>query len=400
MMFKPVRPIPRFPKVGLICPGAAALVLCAAALALSACSSGGGQSGKDKGPPEVGFRIMHPTTVAQEADLPGRITAAQTAEVRPQVSGIIQRRLFTEGSLVHAGQPLYQIDQSLYRASLNQAQANLASQEANAEAAQEKANRYRPLADQGAISRQDYTDAAAARQARAAVAQGRAALNTTQSNLRFTTVPAPISGRIGRSMFTVGALVTSGQAEALAQISDLDPVYVDLQQSSSDLLRLRQQMASGGAAPVAATAWLVLDDGSRYPIPGRVAFSEVTANPATGTVTLRAEFPNPQGLLMPGMFVHAKLAQASQSGVFLVPQAAVTRDARGNAECYVVTKDGKAELRQITAVRTQGDAWVVTAGLADGDRVITQGLGRVKPGKPVKPVPENAPERPRPATRG
>ncbi|MEP7221899.1 MAG: efflux RND transporter periplasmic adaptor subunit [Novosphingobium sp.] len=407
-MFVPLRLLPTPSRTGSSRTGSALLLALVAALGACGPSSdkSGDKQGRDKGPPEVGFRVMHPVTVTQEVDLPGRITAAQTAEVRPQVSGIIQQRLFTEGSLVRAGQPLYRIDQSLYRASQAQAQANLASSLANAQAAQEKANRYRPLAEQGAIARQDYTDAAAAaRQAQASVAQSRAALSTTQINLRFTTVPAPISGRIGRSLFTVGALVTNGQADPLAQISQLDPVYVDLKQSAADLLRLRRQMAGEGSAPVAATATLVLDDGSAYPQPGRVAFSEVTADPATGTVTLRAQFPNPQGLLMPGMFVHAKLAQASQAGVFLVPQVAVTRDPAGQAQVYVVSQDGKAQARTITAPRTQGDAWVVTEGLSNGDRVITQGLGKLKAGpskagQPVKPVPETAPQQPRPAKRG
>lgn len=374
----------------------AALVplIAAAALTLGGCGEHGNK-GRDKGPPEVGFRVMHPTSVALEVDLPGRVSAAQTAEVRPQISGVIQKRLFTEGALVHAGQPLYRIDQSLYRAALDQAQANLASAQANAEAVQAKAGRFGPLAQQGAVAAQDYTDvAAAARQARASVAQSRAALHTAQINLRFTTVPAPITGRIGRSLFTEGALVTNGQASPMAVISALDPVYVDLQQSSADMLRLRKQLAADGAAPDAATAWLELEDGTRYPLPGKIAFTEVTADPSTGTVTLRAQFPNPQGLLLPGMFVHAKLAQAKQSNVFLVPQVAVTRDPRGMAQCYVLTRDGKAQLRMVIAQRTLGDAWVVTGGLADGDRVITQGLGKVKPGQPVKAVPETAPQQP------
>lgn len=353
------------------------------------------EQGKDQGPAVVGFKVMHPVTVPLVIELPGRIAAARTAEVRPQISGIIQRRLFTEGTLVHQGQPLYRIDSSLYRAQLAQAEANLASAEANAAAQTAKADRYRPLAEQGAISQQDYTDAAAAaRQGRAAVAQSRAALNTAQINLRFTTVPAPISGRIGRSLFTEGALVTNAQADPLAVISSLDTVYVDLQQSAADLLRLRQQLQGPGSAGGAATVWLYLDDGSKYPLPGTLAFSEVTANPATGTVTVRASFPNPQGLLLPGMFVRARIEQGSQRGAFLVPQIALSRDPRGNAQVLVVGRDGKAELRTVTATRTQGEDWVVTQGLADGDRVITQGLGKAKPGKPVKAVPESSPQVP------
>lgn len=370
-----------------------ALAICG--LALTNCTSQAENKRKDAGTPNVGFIVMHPTTANVEVDLPGRIAAAATAEVRPQVSGIIEARVFAEGSVVRAGQPLYRIDSSLYRAALAQAQANLASAQANASALDAKAARLTPLAAAGAVATQDAVDAvAAARQAHAAINQNRAAVNIAQINLRFATVPAPISGRIGRSSVTKGSLVTNAQTSPLAIISVLDPVYVDLQQSAADLLRLRQQMAAGGAAPAAADVWLMLDDGTRYAVSGRVGFSEVTANPATGTVTLRATFSNPQGLLLPGMFVHARLAQLSQANVFLVPQVALTRDAKGAAQVFVVSRSGTAELRPVTAARTQGDAWVVTAGLNDGDRVITQGLGKVKAGKPVTAVPQSAPQLP------
>ena len=364
----------------------------AALLTLGACS-GGDQQGKDRGPVEVGFRIMQPVTVPVEIELPGRISALQTAEVRPQISGVVQKRLFAEGSLVHAGQPLYQIDASIYRAAEAQAAANLASAQATAEAARAKADRYRPLAEAEAVSKQDYTDAqAAARQARAAIAQTTAALNSARINLRFTTVPAPITGRIGRSLYTEGALVTNAQATPLAVISVLDTVYVDLQQSASDMLKLRRQLSASGTTPMTAQVRLRFDDGSDYPLPGQLEFSEVTADPQTGTVTLRARFPNPDGLLIPGMFVRARLAQASQAHAFLVPQVALSRDPQGKAMVYVVGKDGKAEPRPVTADRTMGDAWVVTAGLNPGDRVITQGLGKLKPGGPIKSVPESAPQ--------
>lgn len=370
-----------------------AVTVCVALL--GGCKSETQNARRDSGPPAVGYVVVHPTVARLQVDLPGRIAAAATAEVRPQVSGIIQERLFTEGSLVHAGQPLYRIDPSLYRANLAQSQANLASAEANAGALEAKAARLKPLAEAGAVAKQDYIDAAAAaRQGRAAINQNRAAVNIAQINLRFATVPAPITGRIGRSTFTKGSLVTNAQTDPLAVISVLDPVYVDLQQSAADLIRMRQQMANGGSAPIAADVWLLLDDGTRYPVPGRIAFSEVTADPATGTVTMRATFPNPQGLLLPGMFVHARLSQASQAGVFLVPQVALSRDAKGNAQVYVVSAKGTAELRPVSATRTQDDAWVVTGGLADGDRVITQGLGKVKAGQPVKAVPQDSPQTP------
>lgn len=338
---------------------------------------------------------MQPTSAPIVADLPGRIAASRSAEVRPQITGIIQARLFTEGSLVRAGQPLYRIDSSLYRASAAQAQANLASAEASAAAASAKAARYKPLAEAGAVASQDYTDAvAAARQARAAVAQTRAALNTAQITLRFTTVPAPITGRIGRSLLTEGALATSGQGDPLAVISVLDPVYVDLQQSAGDLMKLRAQLAQNGQTPTSATVWLYLDDGTKYPVAGTLAFSEVTANPATGTVALRARFANPQGLLLPGMFVRARLEQGSQQNVFLVPQSALSRDPRGNPQVLVVGKDGKAEVRPVTALRTEGNDWVVSAGIKAGDKLITQGLGKARAGRPVKAVPESAPQQP------
>lgn len=337
---------------------------------------------------------MEPASAALVTELPGRINALRTAEVRPQISGVIQRRLFAEGAIVRQGQPLYQIDPSLYRAAADQARANLASAQANAEATRARADRFRPLAAEQAVAQQDYVDAlGAARAARASVAQSQAALNTAQINLRFATVPAPITGRIGRSLVTEGALVTGNQADPLSVISVLDPIFVDIQQSSADMLRLRRQLTGGGMAPLRADVRLRLDDGSDYGATGSVEFSEVTVDPQTGTVTLRARFPNPQGLLLPGMFVRASFAQASVSNAFLVPQIAVTRDPRGNAQVYVVGKGNKAELRTITAPQTQGSNWVVTGGIVRGDKVITQGLGRLRPGQQVKPVPEDTPQR-------
>lgn len=369
----------------------AAILLC-----LAACACAKGEDDKrNKGTPEVGFRIVQSTTVPIVTELPGRINALRTSEVRPQISGVIQKRLFAEGAIVRQGQPLYQIDPSLYRAAAEQASANLSSAQAQAEAAQAKANRYKPLAAEQAVAQQDYTDAAAtARAATAAVAQNRAALNTAQINLRFTTVPAPLTGRIGRSLVTEGALVTGNQADPLAVISVLDPIYVDIQQSSSDMLRLRRQLAAGGVAPVVAEVRLKLDDGTDYDFPGTVEFSEVTVDPSTGTVTLRARFANPQGVLLPGMFVRARFAQSQVANAFLVPQVAVTRDSKGNPQVYVVGPGNKAVARSVTADHTLGDSWVVTSGLKNGDRVITQGLGKIKPNQLVKPVPETASQAP------
>ncbi len=364
-------------------------------LAVCACSKSA-QNQHDKGVPEVGFRVMQATSVPLVTELPGRVNALRTAEVRPQVSGVIFKRLFTEGAVVHAGQPLYEIDPSLYRAAAAQAKANLASAQAQAAAAQAKADRYKPLAAEQAVAQQDYTDALAqARAAQASIQQTRAVLNTAQINLRYTTVPAPLTGRIGRSLVTQGALVTTGQTDPLAVISVLDPIYVDIQQSSSDLLALRRKLADGGAAPLSAEVHLKLDDGSDYDHAGTVEFSEVTVDPSTGTVTLRARFPNPQGLLLPGMFVRASFAQARAAGAFLVPQVALTRDAKGNARVFVVGPGNKAVAREVVAERTLGANWIVTSGIKNGDRVITQGLGKFREDQPVKPVPETASQAPR-----
>ena len=373
----------------------AAARLTMAALAMLALAGCGASNNSAKAPPEVGYAIVSPATAPLVNELSGRTNAFRTAEVRPQVSGIIQRRMFIEGEMVHQGQPLYRIDASLYRAAQMQAAANLASASASAVAAAAKADRYRPLAADKAVSQQDYTDAAAAaRVAAAQVAQNRAALSAASTNLHFTTVPAPITGRIGRSLLTEGALATADQAGPLAVISQLDPIYVDIQESASDLLALRRQLAAGGATALPVKVHLRLDDDSVYPHEGTLEFSEVTADPATGTVTLRLRFPNPEGMLLPGMFVRAQITQASQSNVFLVPQAAITRDARGNAVVVLVGAGNKAEMRRVTATRTVGDKWVVTAGLARGDKLVTQGLGRVKPGLPIRPVPDTTPQHP------
>ena len=361
-------------------------------LTLAACTP---DAPKEKPAPQVGFAVMTETTAPIEVELSGRTTPFQQGQVRPQVSGVIQRQLFTEGALVHKGQPLYQIDASLYRASTDQAAANLASAQASAEAAKAKADRYRPLAAEQAVAQQDYTDAqAAARQTAASVAQTRASLATARINLHYTTVPAPLTGRIGRSLVTPGALATANQVDPLAVISVLDPIYVDIQQSSADLLKLRRQLAAGGAVSHTAAVKLKLDDGSEYPLPGTLEFTEVTVDAGTGTVALRARFPNPDGMLLPGLFVRARLAQASQAKVVMVPQVALSRDPRGNATVIVLGKDNKAELRQVTADRTLGDNWVVTQGLKAGDKVITQGLGKAKPGQPVRPVPDTTPQKP------
>ncbi|HEV2567658.1 efflux RND transporter periplasmic adaptor subunit [Sphingomonas sp.] len=380
---------------------AAPTLLLSALLLISACSDqadsakkGPGGPGGRGGTPEVGFVVVQPTSVAITTELAGRTTPYAVSEVRPQISGVIQRRFFTEGSYVRAGQTLYQIDPRLTEAGQAQAQANVAAAEATAEAARLRAERLRPLARMQAVSQQEYTDAAAqARQAQAAVNQQRAALRTAQVNLGFTRVPAPISGRIGRSLFTQGALVTANQPDPLATIQQLDPIFVDIQQSTSELLALRRLLSQGNVMPARAAVRLKLEDGSDYGLTGTIQFSEVVVDPGTGTVTLRASFPNPQGLLLPGMFVRAVFAQAVDTRAFLVPQQAVSRDPQGNATVLVVGPGNKAQMRTVRAERTQGAFWVVTAGLNPGDRVITQGLGRARPGQPVRPVPASAPQR-------
>ena len=354
-----------------------------------------GGRGGPKGPPEVGYVEIQKSSVPTVIELAGRTSAYQTSEVRPQVTGLITKRYFTEGSIVRQGQPLYQIDPRLYRASANQAAANLASAAANASATKVKADRYKPLAEMQAVAAQDYTDAAAvARQAAASVQQTRAALDTARINLRFTTVPAPISGKIGRSLYTEGALVTASQTDPLTVIQRLDPIFVDIQQASADLLRLRRALAGGGSSAAGrADVRLKLEDGSDYGIVGDVEFSEAMVDATTGTVTLRARFANPKGLLLPGMFVRASFAQSIDNNAFLVPQQAVSRDAKGNATVFLVGPGNKAVQKSVTTTRTVGTNWVVTDGLKPDDKIITQGVGKVKPNQPVKPVPANSPQK-------
>ncbi|WP_293970754.1 efflux RND transporter periplasmic adaptor subunit [Sphingomonas sp.] len=379
------------------------MLRCAPLLALvclAACSAGkeGGQSGsggaRTQGTPTVGFVVAKPTSVEMVTELAGRTTAFESSDVRPQVTGVIRRRLFTEGTLVQRGQTLYEIDPRLYRAAANQAEANLQSARANAEATRTLAERYKPLADIEAISRQDYTNAlASARQAAASVAQTSAALETARVNLGFTTVPAPITGRIGRSLFTVGALVSASQADPLAQIQRLDPMFVDIQQSAADMLALRRALGRGGIVAARAAVELTLEDGEPYGRTGSVEFSEAIVNQQTGTVTLRARFPNPDGLLLPGMFVRGRFAEAINSRAFLVPQAAITRDPKGNATLFVVDQANKIIQKTVRADRTQGASWVVTEGLAVGDRIVTQGISKIKADQVVKAVPEDTAQR-------
>jgi membrane fusion protein (multidrug efflux system) len=342
----------------------------------------------------VGYVVAAPSSVPLTTELGGRVVAYETSEVRPQVNGLIRARTFQEGSVVRKGQALYRIDPSIYQAAVNQAQANVRSAQASAEAAQVKANRYRPLAEMEAVSKQEYTDALAqARQAQASVAQTRAALNTAQINLHYTSIPAPITGRIGRSLATVGALVTANQADPLAVITRVDTVYVDIQQSAADMIALRRALSTGGVAPGSTQVRLKLDDGSDYGFTGTVQFAEIIANESTGTVTLRASFPNSQGTLLPGMFVQALFTQAIEPNVFLVPQQALKRDIGGDAYVFLVGPNKKAVKRTVKATRTYGADWVVSSGLRAGDKIITQGTANLRTGAPIQAVPQGAPQK-------
>lgn len=336
---------------------------------------------------EVGVVALKTESVAVSTELPGRTAATMVSEVRPQVSGIVRQRLFTEGAMVRAGQPLYQIDPSLYRAAHDEAAGRLESARATLATNEAKAARYKGLTDTEAVSRQEYDDVqASARAARAAVTQADAAVKTAGINLAFTRVYAPISGRIGRSSVTPGALVTASQADPLAVIQQLDPIFVDITESSSRILALRRALAAGEVLPASATVRLKLDDGSDYPHAGRIEFAEPIVDPNSGTVTLRARFPNPENMLMPGMFVRAVAQQSVVPNAILAPQQGIGRDPKGNATALVVTADNKVERRDVTTRQAIGDKWLVTAGLKAGDRLIVEGTDKVKAGDKVKPV--------------
>jgi membrane fusion protein (multidrug efflux system) len=360
------------------------LLACASALSLSAC---GESAPPAPPPPAVGVVTLRVETAPLVNELPGRIAAVETAEVRPQISGVIRRRLFQEGGYVRAGQLLYEIEDAPYRAALAQAQGNLANAQASIRATGLQAQRYRDLVGMNAVSRQEYDNAeATAQQARASVAAQRGALQVAQVNQNFTRIRAPISGRIGRSLFTPGALVQAGQADALTTIQRTDRVYVDVTQSAAQIIDLRQAMKNGGVSEAGgARIQLLLPNGSAYPIEGRLQFSEVTVDPSSGAVTLRATFPNPDGLLLPGMYVRAKLVEGQRTQAILAPQQGISRDPRGRATAMVVGKDNKVEMRQVEVDRAVGDKWIVTSGLKAGDRLIVEGLVNLRPGTVVRP---------------
>ena len=336
---------------------------------------------------DVGVVTVKVEQVTLQTELAGRTTAALAADLRPQVSGIVKARTFEEGALVKTGQVLYQIDPSMYRATYDQAAADLASAKASLVASKLKNDRYDALAKVDGVSKQEADDTRAAVDlATAAVAQKEAALQAARINLGYTSIRAPITGRIGKSTVTPGALVTAGQPQALATIRSLDPMFVDLTESSDVRMKLRAALGAGTLKAGSTKVKLKLGDGSIYAHDGTLEFAEVAVDEATGMVTLRAQFPNPDDTLLPGMYVRAVLDQAVDQAAMLVPQQGITHDAKGNATAMVVGKDGKAEMRTLAADRVIGDRWLVTSGLAAGDQVIVEGLNKIGPGMPVKPT--------------
>lgn len=354
---------------------------------LLACEEGGKGAPGASGPREVVVIKLEPRREVYTTALAGRIASFQVAEVRPQVGGILQQRLFTEGADVKAGQALYQIDPATYEAALDSAQAALMKSEANVTPARLKAERFRELLAIKAVSKQEYDDAQAAfKQAEADVAVNRAAVKTARINLEYTKVRSPISGRIGKSAFTPGALVTANQAQALTSVRQLDPVYVDITQSSQDLLRLRAQFTNGELRSVAeeAPVRLKLENGAMYPHEGRLQFTDVSVDESTGMVSLRALFPNREHILLPGMYVRAVITEGVDENALLVPQRALRRDPKGQASVLLVDGGGKAEVRLVDVGRTVGDSWQVLSGLNPGDLVIVEGGQNVRPGMSVK----------------
>lgn len=340
--------------------------------------------------PEVAVVAVQPQTVTLTTELPGRTAAFRVAEIRPQVSGLLLKRRFTEGADVRAGEVLYDIDPAPFQAALRQAEASLARALANLPALRSRVARYRELLADQAVSQQDRDDAEAAlEQAAAEVQTWQAAVETARINLAYTRITAPVAGRIGRSEVTEGAIVTAYQPLALATIQQLDPIYVDVPQSTTELLRLQQRLEDGrldrnGRNQKAVR--LILEDGAAYPLEGVLQFRDVTVDPTTGSVILRAVFPNPQGFLLPGMFVRAVMMEGVVDRAILIPQQAVSRDPKGNPAALVVGEGEKVESRRLTLDRALGDQWLVTAGLAPGERVVVEGLQKVRPGTVVKAV--------------
>lgn len=367
-------------------------ILAALALPLAACGpKNQGAAPPAPPPPEVGVVIATPASVGVVSELPGRTESSRVAQVRARAAGIVQRRLFTEGSEVRAGQPLFRIDDAPFRAALAAAQATQARAEANLLQTRAQAERYKPLAEANAVSQQEYIAAQAAfKQAEADVAAAKAAVQTAQINLGYTSVTSPISGRIGRALVTEGALVGQGEATQLAVVQQIDPLFVNFTQSADEVLRLRAAIASGrfqsaGTAGSVAVS-VVLDDGSVYPQRGKLLFSDLSVDPTTGQIALRAEVPNPTGALLPGLYVRVRLAQAELPAGIALPQQAVQRGSAGDT-VMVVGADGKVAPRPVKVSLGPNRQWVVLEGLAGGEQVVVDGFQKIRPNAPVKPVP-------------
>lgn len=352
------------------------------AVLLTGCDNSGNQQAQPQAP-QVSVHVVHSEPLSVTTELPGRTSAFRVAEVRPQVSGIILKRNFVEGSDIKAGESLYQIDPATYQAAWNSAKGDEAKAEAAAAIAHLTVKRYVPLLGTQYISQQEYDQAVAtARQADADVVAAKAAVENARINLAYTKVTSPIDGRIGKSSVTEGALVTNGQADAMATVQQLDPIYVDVTESSNDFMRLKQESLQRGDD--SKSVQLIMENGQPYSLKGSLQFSDVTVDESTGSITLRAVFPNPQHTLLPGMFVRARIDEGVNPQAILVPQQGVTRTPRGDATVLIVNAQNQVENREVTAAQAIGDKWLITSGLQNGDKVIVSGLQKVRPGVTVK----------------
>lgn len=358
------------------------------AVLLTGCDNSGNQQAQPQAP-QVSVHVVHSEPLSVTTELPGRTSAFRVAEVRPQVSGIILKRNFVEGSDIKAGESLYQIDPATYQAAWNSAKGDEAKAEAAAAIAHLTVKRYVPLLGTQYISQQEYDQAVStARQADADVVAAKAAVENARINLAYTKVTSPIDGRIGKSSVTEGALVTNGQADAMATVQQLDPIYVDVTESSNDFMRLKQESLQRGDD--SKSVQLIMENGQPYSLKGSLQFSDVTVDESTGSITLRAVFPNPQHTLLPGMFVRARIDEGVNPQAILVPQQGVTRTPRGDATVLIVNAQNQVENREVTAAQAIGDKWLITSGLQNGDKVIVSGLQKVRPGVTVKATEDTA----------
>ena len=368
--------------------GAPVVMALSAAIVLAACGQNAspvGQPGAFMPPAEVGVVTVTPTDVGVMTDLPGRLEASRVAQIRARVAGVLHKRLFVEGSDVRAGQPLFQIDASPYEAALSSAQASLAKAEANVMQAAAQADRFKPLVAEQAISQQEFINAQAAHmQAQADVAMARAAVQTARINVGYAHITAPIAGRIGRGLVTEGALVGQGEATPLALVQQIDPIYVNFTQSVADVMKLRQHKRAGQT-----TVRVLMEDGSEYAHSGKLLFSDLTVDSTSGQITLRAVVPNPQGILLPGLFVRVRMEQARLSNAITLPQQAVTRSPQGDS-VMVVSMDGKVAPRPVKVGAQQNGQWIILSGLAAGEQVMVDGFQKLRGPAPVKPVPWQA----------